>query len=101
MLWNLFIFNLSVTYNEDKKTFIFWGCQSSEDSYSGLKSYNTMCLVDEYAPLEDQSNIMKNVLIHGCLIPIPTYSILYYYKSTYSCKQWGKAKKRKKSEERY
>jgi len=95
MPWNLFIFHLSVTYNEDKKTSTFWGCQNSEDLYSGLKGYNTMCLVNEYEPLEDRSNIMKNVMIQGCLIPIPTYSILYYYKSTRSCKQWGKSKEKK------
>ena len=80
--------------NKDKKTSTVWGCQSSEDSFSGLQGYNTMSLVDEYELLEYRSNRMKNVMIQGCLIPIPlTYSILFYYKSTHSCKQWEKEKK--------
>ena len=53
-----------------------------------------MSLVDEYETMDNGNNRMKNVMIQGCLIPIPlTYSVLFYHKSTHSCKQWDNQRK--------
>jgi hypothetical protein len=57
-----------------------------------------MSRVDKYETLENQSKRMKNMMIEGCLTPIPlTYYILFYYLSTHSCKQWEKEQRKERN----